>query len=309
MRTLRYPRPLQRPAFTLIELLVVIAIIAILIALLMPAVQKVRQAAARTQCANNLKQIGLAFHNHHDSFKFFPDGGECWNTARSMNGATPLTAPHQNWGWGYQILPYIEQRNVYQLPNDVNVRAAIIPIYYCPSRRPPAPIPNDPSYPNAGAIDYAGNAGTSTVPSTDCSGCIGYGLDGTVVRRPNGGAGRSGPVNMYGTITDGTSNTLLLAERRMNLSQLYANPAVADNDQGYSDGWDWDIVRWGLYPPGPDVTGTDPANRVYAFGSSHTAGLNTVFCDGSVHFIVYSIDPATWFRLSSRNDGQPVGDF
>src|SRR5262249_2640776 len=98
-----------RRAFTLIRLLVVIPIIAIPIGLLLPAVQKVREAAARAQCQNNLKQIGLAFHNHHDTLKMFPTAGDGTDKPRTFSGSAPATYQDQVWGWPYQILPYLEQ--------------------------------------------------------------------------------------------------------------------------------------------------------------------------------------------------------
>src|SRR5258708_7372827 len=124
----------RRSAFTLIELLVVIAIIAILIALLVPAVQKVREAAAQTQCRTNLKQIALAFHSHHDALKFFPSGGTDWWQGRVTSGpGKPADFNKQSWGWMYQILPYIEQTALWQKTNDADIWGVPIFMYFCPS--------------------------------------------------------------------------------------------------------------------------------------------------------------------------------
>jgi prepilin-type N-terminal cleavage/methylation domain-containing protein len=151
-------RSLTRSGFTLVELLVVIAIIGVLVALLLPAVQAARESSRRTKCSNSIRQFGLAFQNHHDTLNIFPDGGENWDPvtwSRVMAGGAPAVAPKQNWGWGYQILPYIEQQSVWSAPTDAAVRGAVIPIYFCSSRRKPMAItvgPTNPTIP-AGMMD------------------------------------------------------------------------------------------------------------------------------------------------------------
>src|SRR5262245_31513211 len=127
----------RRGGFTLVELLVVIAIIAVLISLLLPAVQKVREAAGRAYCKNNLKQIGTAFHLFHDTYHVFPTAGDGVDPPRVMIGPDPGQAADQTWGWAYQVLPFIEQDNLWRQPDDAAVKAVPVKLYFCPGRRGP----------------------------------------------------------------------------------------------------------------------------------------------------------------------------
>src|SRR6516164_70264 len=230
----------RRQGFTLIELLVVIAIIGVLIALLLPAVQQVRESANRTTCANNLKQIGMAFHNHHDVLGYFPDGGEYWDpfgSPRDWEDTTPLMSPHQNWGWAYQILPFIEQANVWENPSDQLVRSSLMKLYFCPTRRLPMLV-YDSRYGDSAMLDSAGNGGLDyTEP---IAGSPGNGRNGTVVRRPGANPERSASVRLDANIPDGSSNTLLLGEKRMHTNFL--GTSQPDDDQGYVAGWDQDEI-------------------------------------------------------------------
>ena len=289
-----------RCAFTLIELLVVIAIIAILIGLLLPAVQKVREAAARMSCSNNLKQIGVAVHNHNDQLGYLPHGGEHWSFAPTYQAVgQPMTLGNQQAGWMFQILPFIEQDNLHRGSGMGSVAAAQIqamatPVktYFCPARGGPRVFTGGAWYGPGGSY---GHSQTDYAASN-------LNDNGAIVRKVNNTGLTNGLISITQINTlDGTSNTLLAGEKRINVSGLRG--FQGDDNEGYSSGWDHDVMRNTNVPPLPDPTSGDGQQR---FGSSHTGGVMFVFCDGSVKLVPYSISQQTFNLLGRRADGQVI---
>jgi prepilin-type N-terminal cleavage/methylation domain-containing protein len=292
--------PPRRGGFTLIELLVVIAIISILAALMLPAVQAAREAARRSQCTNNLRQIGLAFHNHHEVLRFFPTSGGDWGTPPTYVNGNPAVLNKQGAGWGFQILPYLEGQAAWQggtaTTDNARQRVAVgtvFPVYFCPSRRAPTTIDYADFYISQGPNDLVTHAlGDYASNNLD---------DGSGAIRANA----YGPALGIVDIRDGTSTTLLVSEKRLNL--YYAGKAIrADDNEGYSGGNDWDTMRNANYPPAPDTNAPTTENGFGNFGSSHRAGLNVLLADGSVRHVSYSVDATVFSRLGTRADGQPL---
>jgi prepilin-type N-terminal cleavage/methylation domain-containing protein/prepilin-type processing-associated H-X9-DG protein len=335
----------RRRAFTLVELLVVIAIIGILIGLLLPAVQAAREAARRAQCSNHLKQIGLAYHNFHDTYQITPSGGYHWNAyptfvdsgaagAWNYDGA-PEIPPKQDSGWMYQILPFMEQEAVYKgagksgLDRAREPLAHGIPEYYCPSRRRAKPDNCNPPQRNY-RNENVGRRGNGPLSKNDYAGaCVNgdWGDLRQLARFPDMAAVRAaGFTNLWNNtdcaiyrtnqwhsnrrwqetfslvdLRDGTSNTLVAAEKRYSLNDINGCPGY--DNEGAICGWDWDVLRHGAKMPMPDPNSGGTDNR---FGSSHPGGMNALFGDGSTHQVSYTVDLETFARMCHRADGGTV---
>jgi prepilin-type N-terminal cleavage/methylation domain-containing protein/prepilin-type processing-associated H-X9-DG protein len=319
------PRMRKSDGFTLVELLVVIAIIAVLIGLLLPAVQKVREAAGRAQCQNNLKQLALAAYAYQDdygSFSYHTDnvGG---------NGGS----------WLVVLLPYVEQGTLFQaianLPQGVqdngltsgpNAPGAITPsVFVCPIDSLPTPptwqlkAPGSSKFPNGeycGLESYGPNAGTTAHVSMS-----GWPYDGviypvgTIVSTPKN---HPVPLTRLTDITDGTSQTLIFGER-CNYDAAYQQ-AKGTSFAILGNAWYGTNPNQGLslyarpgvpvnyrIPANAGSNGTDVASRENNYGSNHPGGANVAFVDGSVHFLSNSTGTDVLQFLSMRNDGTPIG--
>ena len=326
-------RQSHRRAFTLIELLVVIAIIGILIALLLPAVQYARESARRTQCANNLHQIGIAIHNHEHAMRALPTGGDMpWPFLPNYKTSYGhIFGPDmQGGGWAYQILPHFENSSVQNQRGNSSaqmqelIESSSMDMYFCPSRR------RNARQDNRVLNDYAAAHPTNDLSFTDDSNLQynamfrGYAFDiGTAQNQTYGGVivrtnwniatqskvGSTSPI-ILANVKDGTTNTLMISEKRLIPTQ-YLTGAWHD-DRGWTDGWDPDLIRLTSAPFGSDsrAQADQDSGSVgdigYHFGSAHSTGMNACFADASVKFIPYTINRVNFSRMGHRADSQTV---
>jgi prepilin-type N-terminal cleavage/methylation domain-containing protein/prepilin-type processing-associated H-X9-DG protein len=328
----------RRQAFTLVELLVVIAIIGILIALLLPAVQSAREAARRNQCINNLKQMAIGCHTHHDAHKFFPTGGWGWLWVGDADRGFGQDQPG---GWIYNLLPYIEETALHDLASDGNpdthsaqqldgalrVVQSPLNLITCPSRRSAV------GFTNVFAPTVATNASNSTeaVGRGDYAMCAGHEdktefshfpasiavvptfpwcVASTLGRVDTTADGACNALDFTGIsfhrseigiehITDGTSVTIMIGEKYLNPDNYETGRAAADNET-WCTGFNNDNFRCTFGEPVRDTPAVNYNNR---FGSVHVNGAHFAYADGHVDSISYDVEAKIYRFAGHRSDG------
>lgn len=321
-------------AFTLVELLVVIAIIGILIALLLPAVQAAREAARRSQCSNNLKQLGLALHNYHDTYKQFPFHG-AYPWAHGPGGVIPAWTGSRKGSVLVKILPYVEQQPLYDQidwgipdietiigPDGYRIWATSISGFLCPSRT--HGISENPADRNRRALgDYGASMGAQRMNARSGS-CSLY--PGNTFGTGPAGHGNSADQNQISgvfsrvhwaakmrDITDGTSNTIAMGEIRplcgdhtrnnwMHMNSLWVATTAPIN-------YPIRCIGEPGHPGTLDCNHFQNWQTSQGFKSRHPGGAQFVFADGSTHFLSETIDYRNYQRLGCRRDSEPVGPF
>ncbi len=323
--------------FTLVELLVVITIIGILIGLLLPAVQSAREAARQAHCKNNLRQIGLAAMSHVAAHGHYPTGGWGWFWVGDADRGFGADQPG---GWVYNLLPYLEQQALYDLPSDeqpgtvtdtqkngaVQLVNTPLTVMNCPTRRRTTLVSRNSNYiaNNAGSnvtgmvgrSDYAMNSGT--VRNEICLGppSLSAGDSWPICQTPENPHCQScwpDPARWDGLsfqrsqitpahVRDGTSNTILAGEKHINPLCYMSTCDSGDNETMFS-GWNNDIYRITSVRPRRD---TENWNAPQYFGSAHSGSCNFILADGSVRAISYAVDAATFRALGSRASGEPI---
>ncbi len=303
------PESPRRRAFTLIELLVVIGVIAVLIALLLPAVQSAREAARRSQCVNNLKQVGLALHGYHGAQETFPPA---YITAVGSDAASPETGP--GWGWGVMILSELEQKPLYNAVNfslpitdagSATVRTARLSAYLCAS---------DVGIGTVTVRDGSGKAVLDDLSAGQYVASAGQ-LEPDEYPASNNGVFYRNSHNGLRDITDGSSTTMMVGERSRNVAdatwvgavptvQLCTNPKWAVSECGPAS--TMVLSHTGAAGTGAIYVPNSKSSMVDDYWSFHPGGCNFLFGDGSVRFIKESVNPSIFSYLSTRAGGEVV---